>query len=275
MRHMWRRAGGNSVPADPPGFIIDTFTTTGSIAGIDGLTLLVAGFTVIVASVLRAFSGFGFALAAMPLLVLVVEPANAVVLCTVLALVAALRSFRRAMGEADRGALRPLLLGSLIGTPLGVYALDILPAQTIELLIGIGVLASAFFLWRSEARSGGAPHVALPVGFTAGLMGGALGIPGPPVVIYLLRVQGDARVARATLMMFFNVSCLISLVGYGVSGNLWDVSPALIAMGVPCLLIGDGLGFYLFERFGGTHHRHISLVALAFAGAVALINALG
>ena len=155
MRHMWRRAGGNSVPADPPGFIIDTFTTTGSIAGIDGLTLLVAGFTVIVASVLRAFSGFGFALAAMPLLVLVVEPANAVVLCTVLALVAALRSFRRAMGEADRGALRPLLLGSLIGTPLGVYALDILPAQTIELLIGIGVLASAFFLWRSEARSGG------------------------------------------------------------------------------------------------------------------------
>ena len=97
---------------------------------------------------LRAFSGFGFALAAMPLLVLVIEPVNAVVLCAVLAFVAALRSFRRVWRAADGKRLKPLLAGSLIGTPVGVYALDILPAQTIELLIGIGVLASAFFLWR-------------------------------------------------------------------------------------------------------------------------------
>lgn len=230
--------------------------------------------TIVGAAVLRAFSGFGFALAAMPLLVLVIDPARAVVLCALLSLVAGLRTVRRSITESDRGLLKPLLIGSLIGTPIGVALLDLLPAETMKLLIGGGVLGSALLLWRTGVMAGAGRGLALPVGLSAGLMGGALAIPGPPIVVFLLGTEPDARRARATLMAFFNLTSVMSLIGYTFTGKIDEISPAQFALALPCLLFGDWLGFRLFERFGSAHHRSISLLVLALIGVMATVNAL-
>ncbi len=230
--------------------------------------------TVVGAAVLRAFSGFGFALAAMPLLVLLIDPARAVVLCALLSVTAGLRSFRQAWRAADRGLMKPLVLGSLIGTPIGVVALDHLPAETMKLLVGLGVLGSALLLWRTGVMAGAGRRLALPVGFSAGLMGGALAIPGPPIVVFLLGTEPDPMRARGTLMAFFNATSLISIVGYMATGIIDEVSPVQFALALPSLLLGDWLGFKLFERFGNAHFRNIALVVLAVIGASATFTAL-
>lgn len=230
--------------------------------------------TIVAAAVLRAFSGFGFALAAMPLLVLVIDPARAVVLCALLSLAAGLKNLRPSLRESDRVLLKPLLIGSLIGTPLGVAVLDWLPADVMKLLIGFGVLGSAILLWRTGVMSGAGRWLALPVGLSAGFMGGALAIPGPPIVVFLLGTEPDARKARATLMAFFNVSAMISLAGYGVTGKIDEISPLQFGLALPCLLLGDWLGVKLFERYGAAHHRRISLLILALIGVTATLNAL-
>ncbi|MCW0181612.1 MAG: sulfite exporter TauE/SafE family protein [Zavarzinia sp.] len=232
------------------------------------------GVTIVTAAVLRAFSGFGFALAAMPLLVLVIDPARAVVLCALLSLAAGLKNLRPSLRESDRVLLKPLLIGSLIGTPLGVAVLDWLPADVMKLLIGFGVLGSAILLWRTGVMSGAGRRLALPVGLSAGFMGGALAIPGPPIVVFLLGTEPDARKARATLMAFFNVSAMISLAGYGVTGKIDEISPLQFGLALPCLLLGDWLGVKLFERYGAAHHRRISLLILALIGVTATLNAL-
>ncbi|WP_279340867.1 sulfite exporter TauE/SafE family protein [Zavarzinia aquatilis] len=228
----------------------------------------------VAAAVLRAFSGFGFALAAMPLLVLVIEPARAVVLCALLSLTAGVKNLRPSLRQADRGLLKPLLIGSLIGTPLGVLVLDWLPGDVMRLLIGLGVLGSAILLWRTGVMSGAGRGLALPVGFSAGFMGGALAIPGPPIVVYLLGTEPDARKARGTLMAFFNVSAFISIAGYCVTGKIDEISPVQFGLALPCLLFGDWLGVWLFERYGAAHHRRISLLVLALIGVTATLNAL-
>lgn len=230
--------------------------------------------TIVAAAVLRAFSGFGFALAAMPLLVLVIDPTRAVVLCAFLSVAGGLRSTRNSLLHADRGLLKPLVIGSLLGTPLGILLLEYLPAQTMKPLIGLGVLGSALLLWRTSILEGVRRLWALPVGAAAGLLGGALAIPGPPVIVFLLGTERDPRKARATLMAFFTLSSVASIIGYAVAGLADLTSLVLFALALPCLLLGDWVGFGLFERYGSMHYRRVALVVLAAIGVVSTVNAL-
>ncbi|WP_158595808.1 sulfite exporter TauE/SafE family protein [Oleomonas cavernae] len=242
--------------------------------GLDAVGLGVFAATIVAAAVLRAFSGFGFALAAMPLLVLVIEPVHAVVLCGFLSVAGGLRSARNSMAHCDRGLLKPLLIGSLIGTPIGIALLDHLPADTMKFLIGFGVLGSAVLLWRTGIMEGVRRLYALPVGFSAGLLGGALAIPGPPIIVFLLGTERDPKRARATLMAFFTLTSLLSIAGYVVAGLVDGTSLVLFVWALPCLLLGDWIGFGLFERHGSAHYRRVALFVLAAIGVGAVINAL-
>lgn len=242
--------------------------------GLDLLGLAVFAVTIVVAAVLRAFSGFGFALAAMPLLVLVIDPTRAVVLCAFLSVAGGLRSARNSLVHADRALLKPLLIGSLIGTPLGILALDHLPGEIMKLLIGLGVLGSAVLLWRTGIMEGVRRIWAFPVGLSAGLLGGALAIPGPPIIVFLLGTERDPRKARATLMAFFTVTSVGAIAGYVVAGMADVTSLVLFGLALPCLLLGDWIGFGLFERYGSMHYRRVALIVLAAIGVVATLNAL-
>src|SRR5580700_3067784 len=76
-----------------------------------------------IAALLRGFTGFGFAIAAVPLLSLALPPARVVPLAVVLQVLASMVDLRAASRITDWRSLVWLSPGMVVGTPLGLWLL--------------------------------------------------------------------------------------------------------------------------------------------------------
>ncbi len=227
------------------------------------------------ASLIRAFTGFGFALAAVPALSLFVAPTQAVVLTAMLTLTVTVLTVRTYWSDAPKGDLGAILLFSVPGTALGAWLLGGLSAAQFQLWIGAGVLAAslALTLYR-PARTRPWPGVRAAVGVLSGLMNGAFAVPGPPVVIYAMATQPDPKQSRAMLITFFMASALAAFVVFAVAGYVGTRSIGLYLLSLPVILLADKLGFALFRRYGNGLYRRIALVVLYAIGVSTVLKGL-
>src|SRR5271156_4351721 len=93
------------------------------------VTLLFVLFSALLAASLRGFTGFGFAIAAVPLLSLALPPARVVPLAVVLQVLASLIDLRAASRITDWWSMLWLSPGMVVGTPLGLLLLTRLSAN--------------------------------------------------------------------------------------------------------------------------------------------------
>src|ERR1017187_5681594 len=112
------------------------------------VTFLFVVFSAFLAALLRGFTGFGFAIAAVPLLSLVLPPARVVPLTVMLQVLASLVDLRAASRITDWRSMGWLTPGMVVGTPLGLFLLTRLSANDARLTIGVLILGSAMLLGR-------------------------------------------------------------------------------------------------------------------------------
>ncbi len=227
------------------------------------------GIGVFLAGILRGFTGFGFALAAVPLLTLILDPIAIGPAIQILALLAGAELLRKAWRLADRAAILRLLAGALIGVPLGVLLLNRLPAAAMRIGIGGILLIAVFALWRGrDFRLNAGRFREAGIGFLSGLLNGATAMGGPPVILYFLARRVDAAIVRASLLVYFFFLSLWSL-GSSALGGLIDRHVLILAaLLFPAMAIGNRCGDLLFNKAHADRYRPI---ALAFLGSLALI----
>ncbi len=160
--------------------------------------------SIFVAAVLRGFTGFGFALAAVPLLGLFMAPTEAVPVAIGLQLAGSLLDFRTASRSCDWPSLRWLMIGALIGSPLGTLILTEIPAAISRLIISSVTLLAVFALGRGFALPVIPPRPVTSIaGFFSGLFNGLAAMPGPPgdrlLYVGSAATPGNARVADGVL----------------------------------------------------------------------------
>ena len=117
---------------------------------------LLVALSVGVAALIRAFTGFGFAMLAVPVFSLLLLPGDAVVLSAVLALILGLMSYRSWWGLFPVTPALPMVSGSVLGTGVGVWFLASLSVTEFQLWIGIssrgGVFGVVAFYTPRESR---------------------------------------------------------------------------------------------------------------------------
>lgn len=235
---------------------------------------------VFVSGVLRGLTGFGFAVAAVPLLTFFLDPRAAVGLVILLQLAIGILDSPRAWGEAYRAPLRWLSLGALVGTPIGVALLGHLEPDAARLIGAAAAAIALVSVWRgpSQARGGQGIHP-LALGLGAGLLNGVAAMPGPPVVAYLLnaRAADDAGV-RATLIVFFAGAAVLATASGALLGLLDRSVTGLAGVALAPLMIGTGLGAWLFRNAPSGLYRPAAMAVLAVsalaAGSQALVGLL-
>jgi uncharacterized membrane protein YfcA len=239
--------------------------------GLSPAALLFAGLAILAAGFIRGFTGFGFALLAVPALSLLVEPAIAVPCSLVLQTLASTQQIGKVWRSADWVSVRPLLIGAAVGSPLGLWGLSTLPAGPMRIVIGAVVLAAAVLLWRGGRLPHGIPAPAtLGVGALSGLLNGATAMGGPPVVVYYLALPVGVAVGRASLMVFFLFVSLLSLVLASAAGLVGVGTLLFCAVMLAPMLVGNWLGDRFFARGGGAHYRRAALAVLLVAGVLAI-----
>ena len=170
-----------------------------SFTGIDPVQLLAIWAIVVFAAVIRAFTGFGFALAAVPVFSLFMQPSQAVVLSVLLALTVSLLTLRTYWGKCPIKPMLPMVGFSVIGTAIGALILARVATDAFQLAIGVCVIVVSLVLTLYKPAKHRVGLVATAVtGLASGLMNGALAIPGPPVIIYAVATsRPPSRPARS------------------------------------------------------------------------------
>ena len=217
---------------------------------------LLVALSVGLAALIRAFTGFGFAMLVVPAFSFFLLPRDAVVLSAVLALLLGLLSYRSWWRLFPGAPAGPMVTGSVIGTAMGVWFLASLSVNEFQLWIGISVVIASAVLSRfnPSERPASAP-VSLTTGVASGLMNGAFAIPGPPVILYVVATISDPVKSRAFLMMFFWCSSIVSLVMFGVAGLITPKPFQLLWIALPAMWLGNRIGDWAFARFAGAAYR--------------------
>jgi len=218
---------------------------------------------IVFASLLRGFTGFGFALAAVPLASLVLPPRPVVAAALLMQTAIGLRDCIAERHLADRPAVLRLTLGAVGGTPIGLWALTALPQPAVRLALGTLVALAVAITWRPRQRIGRPPTWwALLTGFASGVCNGLAAMSGPPAIFFFLAFEPDRMVMRSSLMVFFPLASLIAVLVAAASGLIDRQALLLAAMGLPIMVVVGWLGTWMFRRSGHRSYRIVAAVAL-------------
>jgi hypothetical protein len=227
------------------------------------------------ASAIRSSLGFGEALVSVPLLALLmpVEVAAplAVLVSITIALVAVLQDWRHIhLRSAGR-----LVLFSLGGIPLGLLLLKLAPEGVVKVVLGLVIAAfSVYSLAGSKQMNLEDDGSSWLFGFTAGILGGAYGMNGPPLAIYGSLRGWSPKQFRATLQGYFLPASLVGMCGYGIAG-LWTARVNhFYFWSLPAVVIATLVGRTINHRLHP--HRFLWMVhgGLLVIGVVLIIEAI-
>ena len=225
------------------------------------------------ASFVMGLTGFGIALVAMAFLPWLMSPVTAIVVLTIYALVFSLAVIVQLRHDLTPRALLDLLIGTVVGTPLGVWVLATLPVSALNRLIGLVLVIVVVLELRGVmprrlvGRAWG-----LATGFLSGLIGGAVGTPGPPVIVYATTQGWSPRTMKANTMGFFVVNQGAILIAYWWAGLLTrEVATVAAAFALPALA-GVGAGVALFGRLDPVRFRRIVFALLLISGLILLVR---
>jgi len=161
----------------------------------------------------------------------------------------------------------------VVAVPVGAWLLVNLDPSVMNRVIGVVVLCFAGALeagWRY--RGSGSLALQTGVGAASGFLGGAIGIPGPPVILFYLSGPAGARTARASIMGFFMFTTGMTLGTYYVPGlyTATVVSSAVVL--VPAYVLGVWAGSRLFGSVSERAFRVVALLLLVTIGFTALVS---
>ncbi|MDF2233696.1 sulfite exporter TauE/SafE family protein [Albimonas sp. CAU 1670] len=241
-------------------------------------TLVLACLAVAAAGVLRGLTGFGFALAAVPLLSMFLAPAASVALVICLQAMVGFRDLVQVGRLVDWASVSRLSVGSLVGTPVGVALLAWLDPAAMRLaiaaLVGLGL---AMLLRPGKVPvpaepSAGAPRGALPTGLASGVFGGLAAMAGPPAIVWYMRAGHRPAVMRASLMVFFFIGSVFAAPMMAWNGVLGASTVALAVCALPVLILSTSAGARLFARTTDAGYRKVALGVLAAMAAASAVR---
>jgi uncharacterized protein len=227
-------------------------------------TTLFAIACVFGAAIVRGFSGFGFSLLVITALSLVLPPVDVIASVLMMEIAASLHLLPGVWRDIHWRSLSFLTLGQILATPLGVWALANVPAGPMKVALSVFVLATVALLaagFALKRMPGGV--VTTATGAASGLLNGAFGIGGPPVVLFFLSSPAGAAAGRASLIAYFFGTDVIAL-GWQRAEHLVTVDHVLRAiLFTPALIAGIWIGARGFANADPVRFRQAVLVLLA------------
>lgn len=237
----------------------------------DGVAVLLA---TIASGLISGVAGFGFGLVSMGFLAAVLSVQQATATVAILTLCVAilnLWTMRRALPWRESW---PLLVTGFPSMVLGVYLLKRLDVAILRAGIALVILGGcAVLVWSPKKARINTP---LPWGYAAGLasglFGGALGMGGPPLVLYNQLRGWDKSVAKGVLCVYFVVTGIwrvaLLVVANVMTGATLRMSAALL---VPAL-VSTYAGVWLFRRMSTSVFRWVSLALMLALAAKLLVS---
>ncbi|HTW65781.1 MAG TPA: sulfite exporter TauE/SafE family protein [Bryobacteraceae bacterium] len=227
------------------------------------------------ATFVRSALGFGEALVAVPLLALVLPVQVAAPLAVLVSITVAAVVVVEDWRHVHLRSAGSLVIATLFGIPLGLLLLKTVPESIVKAILG--ALIVAFAVYSLTGRNGHElknDRLAPLFGFSAGVLGGAYGMNGPPLVVYGVLRRWTPTQFRATLQGYFLIASIAGMLGYAIAGFWTRTVSRYYLLSLPLALVAIFIGNLAHRRMSSSRFLMVVHIGLGCIGALLIKQAL-
>ena len=230
-----------------------------------------------ISTLIRSAFGFGEALVAVPLLAFCIPLEVAAPLVVLVSITIAGIVVVQDWKKIHLRSAGWLVLSTLLGIPLGLLLLTSSHQRVVK--GALGVILIAFSVYSLIGRTAlelkrDSRGWLLACGFCAGVLGGAYGMNGPPLVIYGVMRRWSAQHFRATLQGYFLPASIIGIIGYWLAGLWVPAVTHYYLISLPLTLLAVLLGRVINHRMHGEAFLKYIYLGLVGIGVLLLVQAI-
>jgi len=225
------------------------------------------------AGIVRGLTGFGSAMIMVPVLSYFLGPVVAVPILNLVDAVTSLPMLPPATRKCRWREVLPLFAGAAVLMPLGVHLLKVVDPTLLRHVMAVLILIMAIVMGFGLRYRGEPSRIAsMAVGAVSGIMSGAIGLSGPPIILFWLGGQANAVTARANVIVYFGlmtVALITTMIWTGLfTGQVIGLSILLM----PLYALGLAVGARAFRLAGDRSFRTIALVLISAVAIISLFH---
>ncbi|HHN63957.1 MAG TPA: sulfite exporter TauE/SafE family protein [Nitrospirae bacterium] len=228
---------------------------------------LIIGVVIFLSSFLQGMFGFAFVLFSMPLLLLFlsikfVAPLIALFLPSVTGLLVVKFRLRFSYRE-----VAPLIIGTLIGIPIGIYLLNEFSDRMMKSILGIFLVSYALYSLKVKGVSWRLPSwTAYLFGLLSGILGGAYNTTGPPAAMYIANREWPKLDVVSSMNFFIFTTSIMVLLFHLISGNITaEIFMRFLTL-IPVMVLGMLAGIYGNRKLSDERYRKGLFILLIIMG---------
>jgi uncharacterized membrane protein YfcA len=229
-------------------------------------TIIAVLAVIFLATLIRSAFGFGEALVAVPLLALIIPVEVAVPLAVLLSITVAGVIVAQDWRHIHLRSAGWLILSTLGGIPIGLLVLTLVAEPIVKAILAFIIVTFSLYCLMSRSKLAlRDDRLAWLFGFSAGVLGGAYGMNGPPLVIYGALRRWSPEHFRATLQGYFLPASLVGMTGYWLAGLWVPLVTRYYLLSLPLALAAILLGRVINRRIKGPAflvYVHSGLIAV-------------
>ncbi|MFJ1969124.1 TSUP family transporter [Streptomyces sp. NPDC087903] len=224
--------------------------------------------TVLLGSSVQWLTGMGFALVAVPALVLLLGPSDGVALANCAAGAICVVGLAGGWRRVRPTVMVPLCAAAVCTVPAGTWLTRQLPDAVLLLVMG-GLVTTAVFLVMNGARVPAlrGTRGAVAAGAVGGFMNSAAGVGGPPISLYAVNAGWTVREFVPNAMFYGVIVNAFSVASNGVP----ELSASRWASAIAAMAVGGMIGRGLAGRIPEMRARQLVL-SLALVGGVTALG---
>ena len=232
-------------------------------------------------SFIRSTFGFGEALVALPLLALILPLQVAVPLAVMLSIAIALLVVLQDHQHIHFHEAKWLIISALPGIPLGLYLMLQLKEDFAKIALGLLIcLFSVYSIFKkptpnkqnSPSKQNKNSGLLYLLGFLSGILGGAYGLNGPPLVYYGDKQGWSSERFRATLQAYFLPASTFALIGFIAQSMVTEQVVHYFIIALPSAIPAVYLGRWLNKQFTSGVFFKIVYTFLLLLGTMLLVT---
>lgn len=225
------------------------------------------------AALVAGLAGFAFGLIAASVWLHILTPIQTMTLIVVFGLIVQGYAVWKLRGALRIDRLRPFLIGSMVGVPVGVYALRTANPEHVRSAVGIVLVAFVLYslAWpRQRLTIAGGRAADGAVGLLSGVLGGSTGLGGVLATIWCA-LRGWPKDEQRAVFQPVGVAIFLLVIAWlGFEGAVSGETLRLIGIGLPAIIVGVWLGLKLYGRLDESGFR-ICVLGLLFVSGISLL----
>ena len=233
-------------------------------------------FIVFIASIIRGFNGFGFSATCISGFSFILPAIEIVPIILALEVIISIFMIPYIWNKIDWKFVFKILLGIIIGSPIGLYLLKYLNPQTTHLSVCLLIIFFSILLMKGFTNQKiNNNYGKFFIGIVSGALNGLTTLGGMPVALFLLITSIQPAVIRGSLAALFFLTDIYAFVLSFFSGiidmtTIYRVVPLIII-----LPLGVFIGDKFFVKSKEETYRKVVfyfLIAISIFGAIRIIS---